>query len=202
MSPTLKLSRRELLLLAGAAWPALALPSGDTVSVEGQSFPRRLPLAGAELLLNGTGIRAVAWFKGYVAALYLRERSRLPAQVLSMPGPKRLRLVMLQEAPADELVKALNKGVLRNTEPAAHGALAERLAQLGSAMQALGVVKKGNVVDFDQEPGRGTVFSFNDTPRGAAIAGDDFYAALLRSFVGQRPYDPKLKSGLLGQAES
>jgi Chalcone isomerase-like len=201
MSITFKLSRRDLLLLAGAALPVLVAAEGDVVIAEGQRFARRLPLAGAELLLNGTGVRAVAWFKGYVAALYLRERSRVPAQVLAMPGPKRLRLVMLQEAPADELVKALNKGVLRNTEPAAQAALAERLAQLDTAMQAVGGVKKGNVIDLDQDPGRGTLFSFNGTPRGGPIAGDDFYTALLRSFVGERPYDTKLKAGLLGQAE-
>jgi Chalcone isomerase-like len=202
MNLALRLTRRDhLLWLAGAAVPALAPAGADTVIVEGQTFPRRLPLAGAELLLNGTGIRAVAWFKGYVAALYLSERTRLPAQALAMPGPKRLRLVMLHEAPADELVKALNKGVLRNTEPNAQSALAERLAQLGSAMKAMGAVKKGSVIDLDHEPDRGTVFSFNGTLRGAAIAGDDFYAALLRSFVGERPYDTKLKAGLLGQAE-
>ena len=37
----------------------------------------------------------------------------------------------------------------------------------------------------------------NGTLQGEAIVGDDFYAALLRSFVGDRPYDSRLKAGLL-----
>ena len=65
---------------------ALALPlvSGGGLAqaqdgprvVEGQPFARRVALAGTELQLNGTGVRAVAWFKGYAAGLYLTQPGR------------------------------------------------------------------------------------------------------------------------------
>ena len=32
--------------------------------VEGEAFERQLRVAGVQLQLNGTGVRAVAWFKG------------------------------------------------------------------------------------------------------------------------------------------
>ena len=38
----------------------------------------------------------------------------------------------------------------------------------------------------------------NGKLRGASVAGADFNAALLRAFVGERPYDKKLRDGLLG----
>jgi hypothetical protein len=193
------LSRRRWLLAAGAllAGPAGA-GDGAPVLLEGQSFVRRVQLAGEELLLNGTGLRAVAWFKGYAAGLYLRERSQSAPQVLAMAGPKRLQLRMLQEVPATELVGALRKGLARNTpEP---NRLAERTERLSAGMLAVGTVKKGDVIDLDLDPTRGTLFALNGTLRAPAIEGADFFGALLASFVGERPYDTRLKAGLLGLA--
>ena len=73
------------------------------------------------------------------------------------------------------------------------------MAQFEALVAATGTVHKGDVVNLDLEPGRGTAFRLNGTLRGEAIAGEDFYAALLRSFVGDRPYDRELRAGLLGQ---
>lgn len=188
--------RRALLLAAGAMAFGLLHAQEAAVQVEGQRFVSRLQLADTELVLNGTGVRAVAWFKGYVAALYLPRRSSVPDQVLAMPGPKRVQLRLLQDVPAEELVKALQKGLSRNSgEP---GRLAARAEQLARTMLAVGTVKKGDRIDLDQDPTRGTLFALNGTLRGEPIAGADFYAALLASFVGQRPYDKRLKAGLLG----
>jgi hypothetical protein len=41
--------------------------------------------------------------------------------------------------------------------------------------------------------------SVNGKAQGEPIPGDDLYAALLRIFLGDKPSDPELKSGLLGQ---
>jgi hypothetical protein len=195
----MSLQRRTLLfgLPAGLLLPAWTPALAQPVWVEGQAFERRITLAGTELLLNGTGVRAVAWFKGFAAGLYLREAGRSAAQVLAQAGPKRLQLRMLHEVPADEFMKAFQKGVTRNAAPAELPLLAARMESFARRVAALGKVRKGDRVDLDLEPGRGTVFSVNGTLQGEAIAGDDFYAALLRSFVGDRPYDSRLKAGLL-----
>jgi hypothetical protein len=194
------LARRTLLLAAGLGLLGRAAAQEPPVQVEGQPFVRRLRLAGGELVLNGTGVRAVAWFKGYAAGLYLPRRSSELEQVLAMPGPKRVQLRMLQEVPAEELVNALRKGLARNTPDPAR--LAERTDSLARTMLAVGAVKKGDVIDLDQDPTRGTLFALNGTLRGDPIAGDDFYAALLGSFVGHRPYDKRMKAGLLGLPSS
>ena len=70
-------------------------------------------VGGKELKLNGAGVRAVAWVKGYAAALYLTRRSNQMAGVLSAPGPKRLRLHMLMDVPATEFSKAFDKEIGR-----------------------------------------------------------------------------------------
>jgi len=195
----MKLRRRTLL----AALPLLlppALHAQDTpLMVEGLPFDRRVRVGDTDLLLNGTGVRAVAWFKGYAAGLYLRSRASSPAQALAQAGPKRLQIRMLQEVPAVEFVKAFKKGVERNTPPADLPRLADRMQRFETLINALGTVRKRDVVDLDLEPGGATAFRLNGKLQGEVIAGDDFFAALLRSFVGERPYDDKLKAGLLGQ---
>lgn len=191
---------RRRLLFATLALSGLARAESPRLMVEGQPFDRLAHVAGTELRLNGTGVRAVAWFKGYVAGLYLRERAATAAQVLAMRGPKRLQLRMLQDVPAAEFVKAFHKGMARNASDAEVERLAARMGRFEALIAQTGAVRKGDVVDLDLDPAAGTRFGFNGTLRGEAIPGEDFYIALLRAFIGEHPYDEKLKAGLLGGA--
>lgn len=196
--PDIQTHRRRSFLIALSAVPLAAIAQDTAAQTEVPVFARRAQVAGSDLVLNGTGLRAVAWFTGYAAGLYLPSRASGAAQALAMEGPKRLQLRMLQEVPADEFVKAFRKGMQRNTTPADLPQLALRMDRFAALISAVGKVRKGDVINLDLEPGRGTSFSLNGTPLGAPIAGDDFFAALLRSFIGERPYDEKLKAGLLG----
>lgn len=150
-------------------------------------------------MLNGTGVRAVAWFKGYAAGLYLAQKAFTAAQVEAQAGPKRLQLRMLQDVPAAEFTKAFRKGVTRNCTPLQLAALGDRLDRFAGLIDGVGKVRKGDVIDLDLEPPRGLLFAINGKLRGAPIAGDELYAALLRAFVGEQPYDEKLRAGLLGR---
>jgi hypothetical protein len=186
-----------------AAASLLALPwaagaQTGPVIVAGEPFERHARVADRELLLNGTGVRAVAWFTGYAAGLYLSQRASTAEQVLAVGGPKRLRLRMLHEVPADEFVKAFEKGVRRNATPAEATQLSERMLRFQALIHGLGTVRRGDVVDLDLDPAQGLLFIVNGTLRGEPIAGNDFYAALLRAFIGEKPYDTKLRAGLLG----
>lgn len=193
------LSRRHLLL-ATLASPWLARAQAPHVLVEGERFDRRAVVAGAELWLNGTGVRAVAWFKGYAAGLYLPEPATTAEQAVAMRGPKRLQLRMLHEAPAAEFVKAFSKGMARNASTVEVERLAARMDRFEALITQAGQVRKGDVIDLDHDPEEGTLFGLNGALRGEAIPGDDFYGTLLRSFIGERPYDARLKAGLLGGA--
>ena len=188
------LAAGTLLPLAGNAWAA-----PQRVIFEGQAFDLRISVAGAELRLNGTGVRQVAWFKGYLCALYLSAPAESAAQALAMGGPKRIHLRMLHEVPAAEFSKAMRKGIARNSLPSAQQALAGRVERFSSQIEAIGKVRVKDVVDLDLDPARGLLLSLNGALRGDPIPGEDFYAALLRSFVGEVPYDTRMRAGLLGK---
>ena len=184
------------LLITATLW---INPAAAQMRIEGQTFEARTQVAGSELQLNGVGLRAVAWLKAYAAGLYLTHKAQTSAQVFAAPGAKRLQLRMLQDVPAQEFVKAFNRGVARNTPDHEMPALQERMDRFDELITAVGKVKKGDVVNLDLLPGRGLVFSLNGVVRGSPIPGDDLSAALLRIFIGDHPVDVALKAGLLGQ---
>lgn len=187
------------LVIFTTAGVGLAQAQESPRIVEGQPFANRVRLLNTETQLNGTGVRAVAWFKGYAVGLYLPERATTLAQVLAQAGPKRLQLRMLQDVPAAEFVKALNKGMERNSPADAWPELAPRVQRLAEQITASGRVRKGEVVDLDLDPTRGLLFARNGKLVGEPIPGVDFYAALLRAFIGEHPYDERMKAGLLAQ---
>jgi hypothetical protein len=180
------------LLAAGIA------PRARAGSLEGVQFDDRITLAGRELVLNGIGLRAAGWFKAYVAALYLPQVARSEHEVLAQPGPKRVRLVLLVDAPAVELAKGFDKGVRRNSSAAELAALDTRFKRMFVQMESAGKLAKGDVVDLDYDPAKGTTLLLNSRARGEPIAGADFHVAVLRSFVGGHPYHRRLKQGMLG----
>ena len=192
------LSRRHLLAAAVAVMTGRGAQAAAPIKVEGVTFAGQATVAGQALELNGVGLRAVAWLKGYAAGLYLSSRARTEQQVLAATGPKRLQLRMLLDVDTEEFVKAFDKGIARNSPPAELPLLAERMARFDAVLRAIGKVRSRDVVDLDWLPGQGLQFTLNGRLQGAVIPGEDLYAALLRVFVGERPADPELKIGLLG----
>jgi len=90
--------------------------------------------------------------------------------------------------------------VTRNASSAEVERLAARMARFAALIAQTGQVRKGDVVNLDLDPAQGMLYIYNGKQQGEAIPGEDFYAALLRAFVGDRPYDKKLRAGLLGGA--
>jgi hypothetical protein len=77
-------------------------------------------------------------------------------------------------------------------------ALAPRIAALSATMAQLKEAKKGMTITLDWLPGTGTQMGVDGRPTGAPIAGEDFYQALLRIWLGPQPVQDDLKKALLG----
>jgi Chalcone isomerase-like len=195
----MSLSRRALLMFLAAA---LATPA-QAVRYEGQDFADTLQVAGSTLSLNGTGKRQVAIYSLYLAALYLPRKTNSPEAIYAQDGPKRLemRIVipLVKDVSTQEFVKAINKGVSRNTTEAEKASVEERVRQFNAAITEVGRVKKGDRLVIDYLPGQGTVLTVNGKVYGQPIEGQDFYAVFLKVFIGDHNSDARLRSGLLGQ---
>lgn len=203
-----QLNRRQVLMAAASlsvAGPALALRYED------QDFDDTLQLAGSPLVLNGVGEKAGKLFRAYTAALYLGSKASTIEAVTAMPGPKRLQLRILlvvsksipigpSSVDAEELVKPVIIGVGRNCTEAEQAALGERFNQFLQNMRAVGKVRKKDIINIDFLPGTGTTVTINGKQWGPAVPGADLYSAFLKVFMGERPFDQRLKAGLLGSA--
>jgi hypothetical protein len=178
-----------------------ALTAAQAAEVGGVKLEDKIQLspAGPELVLNGAGIRTRAIFKVYVAGLYLAEKRGTTADVLALAGPKRVAMTMLRDLSAQQLSDALADGIRDNSTAAEQEALKARVYELLAIMNALGEAKKGDAILLDFLPDSGARVVVNGQLRGKPIAGDDFYRALLRIWLGDKPVDGDLKRGMLGQ---
>ena len=197
------LRRRTVALAMAAAATVAALPA-QAVRYEGQDFPDSLSLGGSTLTLNGTGKRQVAIYPLYLAALYLPQKAGAPDAIYSQTGPKRLemRIVipLVKDVSTQEFVKAITKGVNRNSTEAEKAAVAERVKQFNAAIAEVGRVKKGDLLHINYLPAQGgTILTVNGKVWGQPIEGQDFYTAFLKVFLGDNNSDARLRAGLLGQ---
>ena len=185
----------RVALVALAFWAALTAHAAE---VAGVKLDDRTKVGGAELALNGAGLRKRAFFQVYAMGLYLAEKKPGAADAIGSPGAKRVAIHMLRDVDAATFTEALTDGMRANHEEAVMKALEPRVAQLAAIMAELQEAKKGMAILLDWQPGTGTVVTVEGKPRGKPIAGEDFYRALLRIWLGERPVQDDLKKALLG----
>ena len=178
----------RILLLFLVAAPAFA------AEVAGVKIDEQTRVGSAELVLKGAGLRKRFFLQVYAMGLYVADRNADP---VTQPGAKRIAIHMLRDVDADQFVGALSDGIRDNHSEAEARALEPRVAQLGAILAALKEAKKGMLITLDGVPG-GTLVSVDGKPAGKPIEGEDFYRALLRIWLGDKPLQDDLKKALLG----
>ena len=173
--------------------------AASAAEVAGIRLNERMSLGTSELVLNGAGLRKRAFFKVYVAGLYLTQEKTSPAEVFALAGPKRISLTLMRNLPVLELAKALKSGIHDNSSPEERQALEGRVEELSARLLAIREGKRGDVITVDWLPDAGTLVAVNGEVKGNAIPGDDVYRAVLRVWLGDHPTSAGLKKELLGQ---
>ena len=166
--------------------------------IAGVTVEERVKLGPAELRLNGAGIRTRIVFKVYVGALYLPEKKSATAEVLALKGAKRVSMTMLRDLTARQLTDALEDGIRANHSESELAALKGRIEALAALMREIGSAKEKTVITLDFLPDAGTQVTVNGAARGKPIPGEDFYGALLKIWLGDKPVDADLKKAMLG----
>lgn len=176
----------------------LLVQAAHAAEVAGVRIEDKVRVGGSELVLNGAGLRKRIVFKVYVGALYLPEKTGDAAGVLASSGPKRVSMTLMRDLTAKQLTEALEDGMRANHTEAQLAALRSRLDTAQATMREIGSAKEGSVIALEYLPGSGTRITVDGTPRGPTIPGEDFYAALLRVWLGDKPVDATLKKAMLG----
>jgi len=176
---------------------ALAAFTASGAEVAGVKLDDKTQVESRELVLNGAGLRKRIIFNVYVIGLYLPEKKSDLAAIVALAGPKRAAIHMLRDVGADRFTEALVEGLRANTSEAQYKALEPRVQELAAIMAQVAEAKKGMTISLDWT-GAATQLLVNGKPAGKPIAGEDFYRALLRIWLGDKPVQDDLKRSLLG----
>lgn len=186
------------ILLLCLSTQAFATKVGDV------NLDEQVRVASSDLQLNGAGIRKKMVFKVYVAALYLGEKKNTAEAVLKDTGVKRVELHMLRRVDASEFMDAFITAIKANHTPAEFVPIMGRLIRFAHTFSIVGEVNKGDVITIDYLPNADnkngvTVVKINDKERDK-IVGADFYLAMLKIWLGDKPVQDSLKKEMLGDA--
>ena len=179
-----------LAVLAGAA--------GAQVVIEGARYETGITLGGQPLVLNGAGVRKRLVFDIYVGGLYVPKRAARTEDLVGQPGPKRVALRFLRDVEGELFVNSLHVGLKANHTDTELARWQKQVDTLTSTIKTIALARRGDTVYFDYTPQDGTRVSVNGVTRGPLIPGEDFYAAVLRVWLGETPADAGLKKGMLG----
>ena len=185
-------------LLAGLAIAcSLALPAA-AAEINGVRFADTIKVGGSDLKLNGLGMRTKVVFKVYAAGLYLTEKKTTPADVMTVPGPRRVTLVMMRDLTSEDFGQAFMTGLNNNLSQAEKSKIVSQISKFGEIFASNDSLKKGDVLHIDWIPGTGTQTELNGKKVGEAVPDLAFYNAILRIWIGDKPADRSLKPALLG----
>lgn len=187
--------------LSGSLLAAVLLTTQPALSAElaGTHIDDRASVAGNELVLNGAGLRTRFMLKVYTIGLYLPKRSESPVSAITGAGAKRIQIITLRDLSAEDFANALIDGVRKNHGDADLANLQGRLDEFRTTLLGIRAAPNGTQVRIDWLPASGTRLSIGNEMRGKDIPGEDFFRALLRIWIGDKPVDEDLKNALLGK---
>lgn len=190
-------------LIAAALLAAASLTGGNAwaqaVEVANVKYEPSADLAGQKLVLNGAGIRYKFVVKVYTAGLYLTHKANTTQEVLATPGPKRIHIQMLRDIDGNELGKLFTKGMEANAPREEFVKCINGVLKLSEVFASRKQLNTGDSFSVDYVPGVGSVLLLN----GKSVMTDpikepEFFSALLRIWLGDKPADDGLKDALLG----
>lgn len=181
----------------------LSLSASAALEVGDVKFEDKAKVGAGDTVINGAGMRKVLFIKGYAMALYLPQKTAAAADVLAMKGAKRVRIVLLRESSGETFAEALPSGIRKNHSEQEVAPLSARIEALKATLLSITTLPKGAVIHFDWLPevaGGVTRLTINGEKKGEDIAGEDFYRAVLKIWLGEQPVQADLKEHLLGKA--
>jgi hypothetical protein len=190
------LKRRTLIgaavLLGLAPWALAA------TEVSGITLEDEITFDNQKLVLNGAGVRHKFGFSVYVCALYLTQKRHTLAEIIALPGPKKVAVTMLREISSDDLGDALLTGIRHNSTSEQTKRIGSQLVSLGQLFGSIPRLNKGDTFSVGYAPETGTLIEVNGKQSLAPLPDVAFFEALLRIWLGDDPADSALKPLMLG----
>lgn len=183
-------------LVSALAMSLALVPMAQAKSIAGVDIPDQLNLAGADLTLNGAGIRTKFMMDIYVGGLYLPAANKDAAAVVSADQPMAIRLHMVSGMiTSDKMKDATNEGFQNSL----NGNTAPLKSQIDAFISVFDAeIKKGDVFDLVYVPGKGVEVLKNGQAASTIDGGLEFKKALFGIWLSDKPAQEDLKKAMLG----
>jgi hypothetical protein len=163
-------------------------------TIAGVSFPAKATINEKTLLYNGGGLREKYTFDLYVAALYLRRPSMDNNKIINDDAEMGIHLQLVSnKVTRDKFVETVKEGF----ENASHGkATATEIKKFMGLFTS--EFKEGDKIHIEYVSGKG-VYAIKNGKKLGSVPGLEFKKALFSIWLGKKPADKSLKSGMLGK---
>jgi Chalcone isomerase-like len=180
----------------------LVLTAGMTATqanteLAGVRYAPTLLSGTSTMVLNGSGISYKALTKQYTVGLYAPAKATDIKTLTGLSGPKQVRLVILVPMRVDNVGQMLARGIEQNSPREEYRRLIPATVQMGAVFAKMRRMRAGDTVAIDYSPAVGTRFLVNGQALGKPIVGEDFFNAVLKTWVGERPISQDLRTQLL-----
>jgi len=164
------------------------------LEVAGVQMDQTVTVHGQQLKLNGYGIRKKFFVKVYIGSLYASKHLASAAEAYGDTGSKLIRMNFLHSKVAKEkIIEAFNEGFTNNSPDLAGSAEVKKFLGLFTADFI-----HGDVVDLAIGADGSVSASHNGRHLGT-VTSPKLGRAVLAIYLGEKPADASLKSGMLGK---
>ena len=159
------------------------------------TLPNTVTFDGQELIYNGAGVRKKAWFKLYSGGLYLKQKSSNAYDIRTADETMAIKLhITSGMISSKKMINAVDEGFEKSTKGKTDAIASEIETFKGFFSDE---INDGDIFDIAYVKGKGVMVYKNGKQKGM-IPGFEFKKALFGIWLGTKPADKKLKSGMLG----
>jgi len=171
-----------------------------SITIAGLNISENFIIEKETLCLNGTGLRRILGIKIYAGALYLKEKSNNPEQIINSNKPMAIKLIWLRRIPIQKMPRVWTDSF----KLATNGNIAPIQDKIDKIIQFTKQEKIKKYVSFNfvYLPDKGLIL-FVDTPirlnkKIGVVQGLDFKKTFFKIWLGDNPCQVNLKNKLLG----
>ena len=184
---------RNLFLLTFIAFLFVSQNANGQKVISGVTFFSDMYLGGEKLTINGGGLREKYFIDLYVAALYIKTKTKDASTIINSDEPMGITIKLVSNSVTREkFIESVNTGF----KNASHGkATKDEISKFTGAF--IYEFKKGDIINFKYTKDNGVLIEKNSI-KLITIPGLEFKKALFSIWLGKIPADETLKSGMLG----
>jgi len=166
---------------------------------------QKIQILDRTCLLVGMGLTKLMNDDFYIGAFYMDDLAdrAAPEDLIELQVPRRMEYKFASDRriPASSFKRELVQAIKINNDKSLIRTQRDNLYNFVRAFK--GSYKKGDTITFDYHPSFGTRVSVNGKAVLEVAAGEpEFYAMLVRTWVGRRPPSSAFLNGIMGRADS